>query len=181
MQFCGLDRLLQHRRVSKCGNDGVGTVAGDEGEGNFPVRQYVSYRVSFLATQIHVEDSCVQIIAFGRKHRVAESTVGAVDFMSEGGQHVRQHHRYQWLVFDEENALVIGIRCNGLRRNAVNLTRFEWTLRVHMAIVRNGQSAMQAIRLPVKIYKATELTLDACDDGAAAVAPARGRRNLRSA
>ena len=32
---------------------------------------------------------------------------------------------------------------------------------------------MQAIRLPVKIYKATELTLDACDDGAAAVAPAR--------
>jgi len=96
-------------------------VTGHECEGNFPIGQDVGHGIGFLPAQVHVEDAGLQIIAFGGKHGVAEAAVGAVDLVSESGQHVRQHHRYQRLVFHKKDALVIRIRRNELCLLAIDL------------------------------------------------------------
>jgi hypothetical protein len=93
VELCSLYRFLQHGRVGKRGNDAVGSVSGDECKRDFPAGENISHRIGFLTAQIHVQYSRLQIITFGSEYGIAEPAVGTIDFVSEGRQHVCQHHR----------------------------------------------------------------------------------------
>src|ERR1041385_1684008 len=83
MKLCSLDGLLQHRSMRELRDDGIGSVAGHEREWDFPIGENIRNRVGFFASQIHVEDAGLQIIALRRQDGVAEAAVGAVDLVSE--------------------------------------------------------------------------------------------------
>ena len=107
--------------MGKCRHDAVGPVTCDECKWNFPIGEYVGDGIGFFAAQIHVENARLQIVAFGGEDRVAEPAVGTIDLVTEGRQHVGQHHRNQWLVFDKQDALVARIERRWLGRRAIEL------------------------------------------------------------
>src|SRR5262245_26662373 len=72
VQFCGLDRFLQHGCVRKRRNDTVRPVAGDEGKRDFSVGENIGDGIGFFATQIHVENTRLQVSALRREYGVAE-------------------------------------------------------------------------------------------------------------
>ena len=123
MEFCGLDRLLQHRRVRKLRDDGIGPVTCHECERYFSVGEDVRNRISLFAPQIHVENAGLQVVALRRKHGIAEPVVGTVDFVPEGGEHIGEHHRDQRLVFDEQDKFFI--RIGVLRWRAFRLAQVD--------------------------------------------------------
>jgi len=52
-------------------DDAVGTITRDKCKGNLPVRQDVGNGIGLFATQVHVEDTGAQIVAFCREDGVA--------------------------------------------------------------------------------------------------------------
>src|SRR5215813_386678 len=79
VQFCGLDRFLQHGCVRKRRNDTVRPVAGDEGKRDFSVGENIGDGIGFFAAQIHVENTRLQVSGLRREYGVAEAAVGTID------------------------------------------------------------------------------------------------------
>ena len=102
---------------------------------------------------------------------IAEAAVGAIDLVSEGGEHIREHHRDERLVFDKQNAFTVGIQTSDWHRNGTSICGLNASLRGSaLVVVRYAQGAAQSIRLPVEVHETAELPFDACDDGPAPVA-----------
>src|SRR4029077_14274608 len=115
----------------------------------------------------------------GSQYGVAEAAVGAIDLVSEGREHVCEHHRYERLVLDKQYAFVVDIKIGCDRRLDL---RLGCTLRgVSIGFVRHEQGAAQAICLPVKFYETAKRTLDARNNGAAPIAAALGWGDPRAA
>ena len=92
MQLGGFNRFLQDGCVGKFRNNGVRPVTCDEGEWYFSVGEDIGDGVGLFAAEVHVENARLKVVAFGGEDGVVEPVIGAVNLVTEGGQHVCQHH-----------------------------------------------------------------------------------------
>src|SRR5262245_15736387 len=109
VEFCRFYRLLQHWCVRKCRNNTVGPVPGDKCKWDVSGGENVGDSVGFLAAQVHIQYARLQIVGFGGEYCVTEAAIRPVDLVTESRQHICQHHRHEWLVFDEKYPFLIWI------------------------------------------------------------------------
>ncbi len=67
MEFCGLDGLLQHRRMRKFRDDGIGPVTGHECERDFSVGEDVGNRIGFFAPKFTSRIPACRLLLFAAR------------------------------------------------------------------------------------------------------------------